>query len=48
MLRSGNDAAIAIAEGIAGSIEGFSKLMNEYASEIGLFKFSLYNSPWFR
>ncbi len=36
MLRSGNDAAIAIAEGIAGSIEGFSKLMNEYASEIGL------------
>ncbi len=36
MLRSGNDAAIAIAEGIAGSVEGFSKLMNEYASEIGL------------
>ncbi|KOR24420.1 D-alanyl-D-alanine carboxypeptidase family protein [Clostridium sp. FAM 1755] len=36
MLRSGNDAAIAIAEGIAGSVEDFSKLMNEYASEIGL------------
>ena len=36
MLRSGNDAAVAIAEGIAGSVENFSKLMNEYASEIGL------------
>ncbi len=36
MLRSGNDAAIAIAEGIGGTVEGFSKLMNEYALQIGL------------
>lgn len=36
MLRSGNDAAIAIAEGISGSIDEFCKLMNEYAVEIGL------------
>ncbi|KYH35717.1 D-alanyl-D-alanine carboxypeptidase DacB precursor [Clostridium tepidiprofundi DSM 19306] len=36
MLRSGNDAAIAIAEGISGSVEKFVDLMNEYAVEIGL------------
>jgi D-alanyl-D-alanine carboxypeptidase len=36
MLRSGNDAAIAIAEGIGGSVEGFANLMNEYAAQIGL------------
>lgn len=36
MLRSGNDAAIAIAEGVSGSVEEFVKLMNEYAVEIGL------------
>lgn len=35
MFRSGNDAAIAIAEGIAGSTEKFAELMNEYAYEIG-------------
>lgn len=36
MLRSGNDAAIAIAEGISGSVEEFAKLMNEYALQLGL------------
>ena len=36
MLRSGNDAAIAIAEGVSGSVEQFVKLMNDYAKEIGL------------
>ncbi|MBV7276781.1 D-alanyl-D-alanine carboxypeptidase [Clostridiaceae bacterium UIB06] len=36
MLRSGNDAAIAIAEGISGSVEEFAKLMNECAGEIGV------------
>jgi serine-type D-Ala-D-Ala carboxypeptidase (penicillin-binding protein 5/6) len=36
MLRSGNDAAIAIAEGIGGSVEGFVRIMNEYANQIGL------------
>jgi len=35
MLRSGNDAAIAIAEGISGSVEEFCKLMNEQAYNIG-------------
>lgn len=35
MLRSGNDAAIAIAEGIAGSVDKFCDLMNEYAYSIG-------------
>lgn len=37
MLRSGNDAAIAIAEGMAGSVEEFCKLMNEYATQIGVY-----------
>lgn len=36
MLKSGNDAAIAIAEGISGSVGEFVRLMNEYATEIGL------------
>lgn len=36
MLKSGNDCAIAIAEGISGSIPEFCKVMNEYAVSIGL------------
>ncbi|HLR71564.1 MAG TPA: D-alanyl-D-alanine carboxypeptidase family protein [Pseudogracilibacillus sp.] len=36
MLRSGNDAAVAIAEHIAGSVEGFVFLMNEKASYLGM------------
>lgn len=36
MFKSGNDAAIAIAESIGGSIEGFAAIMNEYAKEIGI------------
>jgi len=36
MLRSGNDAATAIAEHVGGSEEGFVRLMNEKASLIGL------------
>lgn len=36
MLRSGNDAATAIAEHIGGSEEGFVYLMNEKAAQIGL------------
>ncbi len=35
MLESGNDAAIAIAEHIGGSVDGFSKLMNEKAKQLG-------------
>jgi D-alanyl-D-alanine carboxypeptidase (penicillin-binding protein 5/6) len=37
MLRSGNDAANAIAEEVGGSIESFIYLMNEKAREIGMF-----------
>lgn len=36
MLRSGNDAATAIAEHVGGSEEGFVFLMNQKAEEIGL------------
>ena len=36
MLRSGNDAAIAIAEYVGGSVEGFAALMNEKAEWIGM------------
>lgn len=36
MLRSGNDAAVALAEHVGGSIEGFSNLMNKKAKELGL------------
>lgn len=35
MLNSGNDAAVAIAEHISGSVEEFSKLMNKKAKDIG-------------
>ena len=44
MLRSGNDAAIAIAEGVSGSVDEFLKLMNEYALELGLLN-SNFESP---
>lgn len=36
MLRSGNDAAIAIAKTVAGSVDAFVYLMNEYAKTIGM------------
>jgi len=36
MLKSGNDAAVAIAENVGGSIEKFADLMNEEAKKIGL------------
>ncbi|WP_435817637.1 serine hydrolase [Gottfriedia acidiceleris] len=36
MLRSGNDAANAIAEAVGGSVEGFVYMMNEKAKEIGM------------
>ncbi len=35
MLRSGNDAAIAIAEHIAGSTDAFADIMNEVAASLG-------------
>ncbi|WP_077618653.1 D-alanyl-D-alanine carboxypeptidase family protein [Bacillus sinesaloumensis] len=36
MLRSGNDSAVAIAEHVGGSLEGFVFLMNQKAAEIGM------------
>ena len=36
LVRSGNDAAYALAEHVGGSIEGFSDLMNAKAAEMGL------------
>ena len=35
MLESHNDSAVAIAEHIGGSVEGFAKMMNEKAKELG-------------
>jgi D-alanyl-D-alanine carboxypeptidase (penicillin-binding protein 5/6) len=35
MLISGNDCAVAIAEHIGGSVQGFAEIMNEKAKEIG-------------
>jgi D-alanyl-D-alanine carboxypeptidase (penicillin-binding protein 5/6) len=35
MLRSGNDAAIAIAEGISGDVDTFVNLMNQEATALG-------------
>ena len=36
VVQSGNDAAIALAEHVAGSEEAFASLMNSYAAKIGL------------
>ncbi|MGF2616921.1 D-alanyl-D-alanine carboxypeptidase [Rossellomorea vietnamensis] len=36
MLRSGNDSAVAIAEHVGGSLDGFVYLMNKKAEEIGM------------
>ncbi|MBP0724269.1 D-alanyl-D-alanine carboxypeptidase [Bacillus sp. RG28] len=44
MLRSGNDAANAIAEAVGGSVEGFVYLMNEKAKEIGM-KDTYFSNP---
>ena len=43
MLCSGNDAAVAIAEHVGGSVEGFVKLMNETAQELGMTSTSFAN-----
>jgi D-alanyl-D-alanine carboxypeptidase len=44
MLRSGNDSAVAIAEYVGGSLEGFVYMMNEKAQEIGM-KNTLFQNP---
>ena len=44
IVASGNDACIALAEGIAGSEENFAEMMNEKASEIGMTSTNFTNS----
>ena len=44
MLRSGNDAAVAIAEHIAGSVEAFAQLMTARARELGARK-TVFKNP---
>ena len=44
IIASGNDACIALAEGIAGSEENFAEIMNEKALEIGMTSTNFTNS----
>lgn len=44
MLRSGNDAALAIANYVAGSVDNFVDMMNEKAKKIGM-KNTTFNNP---
>jgi serine-type D-Ala-D-Ala carboxypeptidase (penicillin-binding protein 5/6) len=44
IIASGNDACVALAEGIAGSEENFALMMNEKASEIGMTSTNFTNS----
>ena len=44
IIASGNDACIALAEGIAGSEENFAEMMNEKAIEIGMTSTNFTNS----
>ena len=44
MLRSGNDAALAIARGVSGSVEKFVEIMNKKAKELNMSN-SIFNNP---
>ena len=44
IIASGNDACVALAEGIAGSEENFAEIMNEKAGEIGMTSTNFTNS----
>ncbi len=44
IVQSGNDAAIVLAEGMAGSEEAFARMMTDYARRIGLTKSTFANS----
>ena len=44
IIASGNDACLAIAEGVAGSEENFAEIMNEKASELGMTNTNFANS----
>ncbi len=48
MLRSGNDAATAVAEAIGGDTETFAAMMNERAASLGLRNSHLSIRPGFR
>jgi D-alanyl-D-alanine carboxypeptidase (penicillin-binding protein 5/6) len=45
VVQSGNDAAITLAEGIAGTEDNFAAMMNKRAAELGLVHLSFAN-PW--
>jgi D-alanyl-D-alanine carboxypeptidase (penicillin-binding protein 5/6) len=45
LIDSGNDAALVLAEGVAGSEEGFVMRMNKRGAELGLVK-SRFGNPW--
>jgi D-alanyl-D-alanine carboxypeptidase (penicillin-binding protein 5/6) len=47
VIQSGNDAAITLAEGIAGNEAAFARLMNDRAREIGLDKSNFVNATGF-
>ena len=44
IIASGNDACVALAEGVAGSEEIFAEMMNEKAAEIGMLDTNFTNS----
>ena len=44
MLRSGNDAATAIAIDVAGSVDAFVEKMNQKAQELGCTAFQMKNT----
>ncbi len=44
IIKSGNDATVALAEAVAGSEENFVKLMNKRAKELGMVDTVFYNS----
>ena len=44
IVASGNDACVALAEGIAGSEENFAEMMNEKAEEIGMYNTNFTNA----
>ena len=44
IIQSGNDAAVALAEHVAGSEETFSQMMNQYAQQLGMFDTNYQNA----
>jgi D-alanyl-D-alanine carboxypeptidase (penicillin-binding protein 5/6) len=44
IVQSGNDATVALAEGVAGSVEGFVQMMNAQAAKLGM-KNTAYKNP---